>query len=565
MLSKKDLDEQLKKAHRTAEENDAKRRAETLGFPYLDLISVRVPTELKALEIVKEPEARKARLAPLQLIRKKLVIAVFDPREKEAAAIIEELKKKYELEIHIASLSGLEHGWSYYRFVTEEAKEITGKVDIDETRLNDLLLKIKTLSELTKEFEEFKSPLTSQLLEIILGGSMGLKASDIHLEPTEEFGIVRYRIDGLLHTAYDKFALHNYKSVIMRIKLLSNLKLNITDEPQDGRFTIGLKDRDIEIRTSIIPSEFGETVVMRLLDPLALKVNLEDLGWRKDDLVIVKAQIDRPNGLILNTGPTGSGKTTTLYAFLKNVTTPEIKVITVEDPVEYHIAGISQTQVNPDAGYTFADGLRSILRQDPDIILIGEIRDKETAEIALNAALTGHLVFSTLHTNDSVGAIPRFLDLGAKPNILAPALTLIIAQRLVRVLCKVCKVKREPTTQESEAIKRFLEGLPARVDKTPYATPSFHTAKGCEACGGLGYRGRTSIFELFEVTDPIKEAIFRNPSEMELFTLAKKQGMVTMQEDGMLKVILGSTSVDEVERTTGVVPWLHNTDTPAGK
>ncbi len=557
MLSKKDLDEQLKKSRRLAEENDAKRRAEQLGLPYLDLISVRVPTEIKALTLVKEEDARKAHLAPLQLIRKKLLLAVFDPREKEAAAIIEELKKKFELEIRIVSLSGLEHGWTYYRFVMEEAKEITGKVDIDETRLSELLQKIKTLDGLKKEFEDFKSPLTSQLLEIVLGGSMALKASDIHLEALEDAGAVRYRIDGLLHTAFDKFSPHHYKSIVMRIKLLSNLKLNITDEPQDGRFTIGLKDRDIEIRTSIIPSEFGETVVMRLLDPLALKVNLEDLGWRKDDLVIVKAAIDRPNGLILNTGPTGSGKTTTLYAFLKNVTTPELKVITVEDPVEYHLEGVSQTQVNADAGYTFASGLRSILRQDPDIILIGEIRDQETAEISLNAALTGHLVFSTLHTNDAVGAIPRFIDLGAKPNILAPALTLVIAQRLVRVLCKQCKTPVTQTPAQAEVLKKFVAGLSARVDKTPYENMTVFASKGCDACGGLGYRGRTSIFELFEVTDKIKEAIFRNPSEMELFTLAKEQGMVTMQEDGMLKVIQGITSVDEVERTTGIVPWLH--------
>ena len=556
MLNIKDLNAQLLKSKRLAEENDAKRRAEILQIPYLDLISVRVPTELKAMEIIKEEDARKAKLVALQVVRKKLLIAVFDPRLAEAATIIEELKKKYEVQLRIVSLSGLEHGWAHYKFVTEDAKEITGKVDIDEGRLNALLEKIKTLDDCKNELATFTSPLTSQLLEIILGGSMALKASDIHMEPVEEFGILRYRIDGILHTAYDKFTPQKYRSVIMRIKLLSNLKLNITNEPQDGRFTIGLSDRDIEIRTSIIPSEFGETVVMRLLDPRALKVNLEDLGWRKDDLTIVRAQIDRPNGLILNTGPTGSGKTTTLYAFLKNVATSEIKVITVEDPVEYHIAGISQTQVNADAGYTFADGLRSILRQDPDIILIGEIRDKETAEISLNAALTGHLVFSTLHTNDAVGAIPRFLDLGAKPNILAPALTLVIAQRLVRVLCKQCKETKELSPVQKEEIQKFLSTLSPRVDKTPYANPIMCTPKGCTACGGLGYRGRTSIFELFEITNDIQDAIFHNPSALELFTLAKKQGMVTMQEDGILKVILGITSVDEVQRTTGVVPWL---------
>jgi len=558
MFNSKLLQEQLQKARRFAEENDAKRRATQIGLPYLDIITTRVPVELKAMQHVSELEARKALLVPLHATKSKIIIGAFDPRLTEAHAVIERLKSEgLVVEVRIISKLSLEHGWSYYKYVHEESKEIAGKVDINEENLEVILGSVKTLLDLETHLKNFSSPFISQILEIILAGAMALKASDIHLEPVDEAGVLRLRIDGILHTVFDKFSPHIYKSVITRIKLLSNLKLNVTSEPQDGRFTIGLKNRDIEVRTSIIPSEYGETVVMRLLDPSALKVNLEDLGWRKDDLSIVKGVIDQPNGLILNTGPTGSGKTTTLYAFLKSVRSPEIKIITVEDPIEYHLDGVSQTQVNSNANYTFASGLRSILRQDPDVILIGEIRDQETAEIALESSLTGHLVFSTLHTNDAIGAIPRFLDLGAKPNILGPALTLVIAQRLVRVLCKECKQAVPIDEKRKTEIATMLKKLPPRVDVSLYNNATIFSPKGCNACGGFGYRGRISIFELFVITNEIKELIYKTPTEMELFTSARSQGMVTMQEDGLLKVIQGITSIEEVERATGTIHWTE--------
>lgn len=556
MFNSKLLQEQLQKARRFAEENDAKRRAVQIGASYLDIITTHVPTELKAMKRVPENEARKALLVPLHITKSKIVIAAFDSRLPETHAIIERLKSEgLQVEIRIVSKSSLEHGWGYYKYVPEDTKEISGKVDVNEENLGIILGAVKTLSDLEEHLKNFSSPFVSQMLEIILAGAMALKASDIHLEPIDEAGVLRLRIDGILHTVFDKFSPHIYKSVITRIKLLSNLKLNIVNEPQDGRFTIGLKNRDIEVRTSIIPSEYGETVVMRILDPSALKVNLEDLGWRKDDLAIIKEVINQPNGLILNTGPTGSGKTTTLYAFLKSVRSSEIKIITVEDPIEYHLEGVSQTQVNSNANYTFASGLRSILRQDPDVILIGEIRDQETAEIALESSLTGHLVFSTLHTNDAIGAIPRFLDLGAKPNILGPALTLVIAQRLVRVLCKECRERIEPTKELTSTISQFINKLPNRIDKSAYTNIEMYSAKGCPSCAGLGYHGRVSIFELFLVNNDIKELIYKNPTEMQLFTSARSQGMVTMQEDGLLKVLQGITTTDEVERATGTIKW----------
>ncbi len=550
--SKKDIEETLWKQKRTAEEEDAKRRAEKNGLPYLDLISSKAPTEIKAMELVPEGEARKALLAPLQIVRGKFMVSVFDPHLKETSALLEKLRASHDVTAYVSSLTSLNHAWSYYKYVVPE-KEISGKVEINERTLRELKEKIKSLEDLSKLLAGFSSPYLSQILEIILSGALALGASDIHLESAETSGIFRLRIDGLLHTAYDQFNTVTYKSIVTRIKLLSRLKINITDEAQDGRFTIGLIDRSIEIRTSIIPSDYGETVVLRLLDPTSLKVNLEELGWRPDDLKIVEGEIKKPNGLILNTGPTGSGKTTTLYAFLRKVFKPEIKIITVEDPIEYHLPGISQTQINPDAGYTFASGLRSILRQDPNIILVGEIRDKETAEISLNAALTGHLVFSTLHTNDAVGAIPRLVDLQVPVNILGPALSLVIAQRLVRVLCVRCKAETKPAEDLKNKIGGFLKNLPERVDRSPYRDYKIYEARGCDACGHLGYKGRISIFELFAIDENIEEAIYKNPTEIELKDLAKKQGMVTMQEDGILKVLGGVTSFAEVERLTGTL------------
>lgn len=555
-MVKTDIEEILQKQRREAEEKDAKRRAEKLGLRYIDLISVKTPTSIKAMELVPEEKAKKANLVPVQLVGKKLVLAVLNPKNKEAQIIIKELEENYEVILVIASLSGLKHAWSYYQYIKPEKEKITGKITIDTERIKTIQEKVKTLSDFTKETENFKGAHTSMILEIILASAMTLSASDVHLEPKKEKNSIRIRIDGILHTVSEKIPPNTYRSVITRIKLLSGLKLNIKDEPQDGRFTISLADRDIEIRTSVIPSEYGETVVMRILDPNSLKISLEELGWREDDLEIVNQEMSKPNGLILNTGPTGSGKTTTLYAFLRRLAKPEIKVITVEDPIEYHLPGVSQTQVDPDAGYTFASGLRSILRQDPDVILVGEIRDKETAEIALNASLTGHMVFSTLHTNDAVGAIPRLLDLGAKPNILGPALSLVIAQRLVRLLCNHCKKEKSVDDSLKKALLEFINNLPDRVNKKKYKNFTIYEKGFCKACGGLGYKGRTSIFELFVVNEEIEKAIYRNPTEIELKTLAREQGMVTMQEDGILKVMEGKTSFEEVVRLTGPISWL---------
>jgi type II secretory ATPase GspE/PulE/Tfp pilus assembly ATPase PilB-like protein len=384
---------------------------------------------------------------------------------------------------------------------------------------------------------------------------MALRASDIHTEAGDKKAKIRFRVDGLLHDVFDDIPLETYHSLVSRIKLLSEMKLNIKDAAQDGRFTIGLGDKDIEMRVSVIPAEFGETIVMRVLDPSATLVGLPQLGLREDTLELVKKEIAKPNGLILNTGPTGSGKTTTLYAFLRSMNDPTMKIITLEDPIEYRIEGIEQTQVDEKSGYTFASGLRAIVRQDPDVILVGEVRDLETADIALQASLTGHLVLSTLHTNDAVGAVPRLVNLGVKVESIGPALSLVIAQRLVRVLCPDCKKAVELDAATTDKIKKFLSALPAKVKKTNYDNYKIFEPVGCDTCNGIGYKGRVGIFEFLEGGPDLETTILHEASEVALREVSKRQEMVTMQQDGVLKVLLGQTTFEEVAGATGEISW----------
>lgn len=549
----------MAKERREAQEREAQRRAAKLDFSYVSLATI--PVQTKALRLVNSQEAQEAKLAAFQLKKNQLSLAVFDPAAADAKKIINKLKVDgYQVEIFIVSLESLNYAWGFYQFVAPEAKEITGKVEIAANRIKELTKKLGDLKNFKSQLQDFKEPRVSQILEIILAGALVNRASDIHFEPERAKTKIRLRIDGLL---YDLYGLTPavYLTLVSRLKLLSKLKLNIHDQPQDGRFTIGLEDGDIEIRTSAIPSEFGETLVLRILNPALIKVDFEKLGFRNDDLEIINRELKRPNGMILNTGPTGSGKTTTLYAFLKKKYQPEIKIITIEDPIEYHLEGIEQTQVDPKAGYDFKNGLRSILRQDPDIILVGEIRDLETAQIAMHAALTGHLVFSTLHTNEATGAIPRLIDLGVEPSVISPAINLIIAQRLVRKLCSVCKKEKKIDAPLAKKIENFIIQLPSRVDRT--GLDNFSTrggsafggkifeAKGCQRCGGLGYRERIGIFELFSMTPEVMGAIAEKITNLELQKLAQRQEMVSLQEDGLIKVLLGLTSFEEIERATG--------------
>jgi len=431
-------------------------------------------------------------------------------------------------------------------------KKILGSITITPEIIEDIKKSVKHLVDFKKEINVYIDQNTTNLLDIILFGAIHLGASDVHLEPEEKKVRLRVRIDGILHdTVFFEPAI--YHNLLSRLKLVSKIKLNITDKPQDGRFTIAVEDLLIEIRTSSLPAEHGESIVMRILNPKNL-IGLEALGLRKDLYQVFLKEIQKPNGMIIITGPTGSGKTTSLYAFLMKLQNREIKIITIEDPIEYHLEGVSQTQVAPEKGYSFSEGLRSIVRQDPDVILVGEVRDLETAKIALQAALTGHLVLSTMHTNDAPGTIPRLVDLGADTASIAPAINMAIAQRLVRKACKECPTLEKPSKDQLSEIKKTLKNIPDNVD-FPRNFDEIKIAKtkegGCENCNFSGYKGRKALYEAFLVDAEVEKFILTNPPVSAIKELAIKKGMITMYQSGLIEVVLGITTLEEVKKVVG--------------
>lgn len=546
----------LDKAHREAEERDAQRRALQLGAPYINLIIQ--PIETEALELISEERARDAQVATIEKKTNNVVLVAFDHTLPKVQEIINDLNKKgFNPKIFVVSLTSLQKAWDFYKYISSKTAPISGRMDLDQDQVKKLISKLTDLAAVKEQIEnfDFKKLPTAKILEIILAGALANRASDIHFEPSQETIKIRYRIDGDLNDVLDDFKSSLYPYVVSRIKLLSGLKLNIKDQAQDGRFTIALGTKEIELRIAIAPSEFGEVVVIRVLDPDSIDLSLNDLGMRLDDLVIINTELKRPNGMILNTGPTGSGKTTTLYTFLKSINSPESKIITIEDPIEYHVKGLEQTQVDLKANYTFANGLRSIMRQDPDVILIGEIRDLETATISIQAALTGHLVFSTVHANEASGAIPRLVDLGVKPTSIGSSINLIIAQRLVKRLCDKCKVLEKIDPKLKTKITKFIKSLPDKINKNDYSEIKIYKPKGCPFCANRGYKGRIGIYELLRIDKKIETMLVEKVSEIEIQEYALNQGMVTMQQDGILKVVKGITTFEEVEKLTGPVSF----------
>lgn len=541
--------EKLAEIRRHEEEAAIKREARKLNLPYLDLLLI--PVSLDALTILSEEKSRDSQLAIIQENESGLQIAVRDPNLPKTKGLLNELEKKYKTNLFLVSSKSLEKAFQSYKTIKVETAGISGRIEISLETIDKFKKELLNPSIIKERISALASHQASSFLELIIGGALSLSASDIHIEPEEKQVRLRYRLDGMLQNI-TFFDFKIFKLLLARIKLLSGLKINVADAPQDGRFTIGAGQEQIEIRTSVLPGPYGESIVLRILDPKAISVTLEQLGISEYDLEVIEKEIEKPNGMILVTGPTGSGKTTTLYAFLKKLNTPDVKIITIEDPIEYHIEGISQSQVEPDRNYTFASGLRSILRQDPDIILVGEIRDLETAEISLHAALTGHLVFSTLHTNDSAGTILRFLDVGAKPAIIAPAINLAIAQRLVRKLCSECKKKIKITTEQLNNIRKNLKNLSSKA-KLPKLDEKLeiYQAAGCPKCNNTGYKGRIGIYELFLIDEDAEQLINSAPTESQLKALALKKGMITMKQDGFIKVLKGITDIEEVERITG--------------
>jgi len=434
-------------------------------------------------------------------------------------------------------------------------QKLTQKITLPQGLIDSLKIDLLGLDEFRAKIQgTLANPdnTVTQIIEIILAGGIVFDSSDVHIEGQENDAKLRVRLDGVLQdvVTFDK---KTYEALVSRVKLLSEMKLNVSNRPQDGRFSIAAGENSVEIRASILPTEYGDSVVMRILNPKSL-IGLEEAGLRKDLYDMFLEQIKRPNGMIIVTGPTGSGKTTTLYAFLKKLQSPEVKIVTIEDPIEYHLEGISQTQVEPDKGYDFISGLRAIVRQDPDVILVGEIRDLETVDIALQAALTGHLVFSTLHTNDAIGAIPRLISLGAKPFNIGPAINMAVAQRLVRRVCEKCAVKEPPSEEELAEIKEGLAAATADLAKKGVALPEIDNtlkvarAKGCPHCANTGYRGRVGIYEAFKIDDELQAYVLGTPTIPGIKEIVKRKGMLTLYQDGLIKVAQGITTLEELQR-----------------
>lgn len=531
------------------EQERAKQLAKKLDLPFLDLRIT--PIETDSLALIPEEEAKKANLAVIQQKDKQLFVAVHNPEDTASKKILSDFEKRgYQVKLFIASLHGLKKVWEAYKELPKSPKEeITGTIKIEESVLLELKKKIKNVVDIKEQVDKIPTARASAVVEVLLAGSLQINASDIHFEATKENTIVRYRIDGLLQDVVF-LSQKTYEYILNRLKLLAGMKLNVRDQAQDGRFTIVIDKTDIEVRVSNIPSAYGENIVMRILNPKAINLQLKDLGLRQDLLANIQKEIERPNGMIATTGPTGSGKTTLLYSLIKTVNNPEVKIITLEDPIEYHLKGITQTQVETERGYTFASGLRAILRQDPDIVLVGEIRDKETAEIAIQAALTGHLVLSTLHTNDAAGAIPRFLDIGVNASSLASALNTIIAQRLIRQLCPKCKKAIALSDEQLAKIKEALSGInvPHPIINSDL---KIYFAQGCSECSNTGYKGRIGIFEMIFVNESMEKLINSAPGHIEILEKARQQGMVSFYQDGILKVLDGITTLEEIERIAG--------------
>lgn len=535
----RDAEDAKLKAIRAEEEEDLVRiLSEKHGIPYVDLSFV--PLKMDALRIIPEAEAREAEVAAFDKNGKHLSVAFRDPESDQSAALLARVSALgYIVEKHLVSRASLEHAWERYADLSQATADLDGVFLVSEEPAQNVSLS-ELRSTLTKVLSQ-KQLQTSVLLEAVLAATIGERASDLHFEPGEDGVRLRLRLHGIL-TDVLVIPEHAYKLLNSRIKVLSELKLNITDRAQDGRFTIRIGSRDIEVRVSAIPGNYGESLVLRLLDPEAARHDLASMGMHPKLLSRVLEEIRRPNGMLLTTGPTGSGKTTTLYACMNEIHTPSIKIITIEDPVEYHLEGIVQTQVSlPD--YTFASGLRSVLRQDPDVIMVGEIRDADVAEVAVQAALTGHFVFSTLHTNDASGAFPRLADLGVDPKSFASAITVVMAQRLVRTLDPNTRVKRATTDAEKRMMELAFEGL---------ADPSLRPASFDEvyAAGDedTGYSGRTGVFEAIFMDDELGTFLRDNPSSGDIEKHARHQGFLTMAQDAVIKAINGETSLEEVMR-----------------
>lgn len=522
---------------RMNEEDWTRLKGDVWGVPYKNLQGVNLSSGV--LERITETAARNYSMVAFEQRGNELSVGLTEPYHLGALEALEFLSKEQGLQIRyfIISPSSFAAAVKQYHPLTEQVESVLTEA---EDKFSE--------TEVSEDEETVKRAPIAKIVSVIIQHAVEGKASDIHIEPMATQSRVRYRIDGVLHTSLllPKYA-HN--AVVSRIKVLTKLKLDETRLPQDGRTRLKVQGQTIDLRISVLPLAEGEKVVIRVLDVSVGPPSLTDLGFRETTRETIQESIKKPHGLLLVTGPTGSGKSTTLFAALTLINQEGANIITLEDPIEYFIEGVNQSQVNPEIGYTFASGLRSILRQDPNVVMVGEVRDRETAELVIHASLTGHYVLSTLHTNDALGAVPRLMDMEVEPFLLASALDLVVAQRLVRKLCQDCAVPETGKLPVVEGMLKEIEGLPETVVGKS-SDRHIYKAVGCSKCGGSGYKGRLAIAEALKVTEQMQQVIIKGFDQTALAAELKRQHFVTLRQDGIIKALQGMTSLEEVIRAT---------------
>ena len=548
-----DKNSKNKKSNQIKKNLALKKEADAMGISFLEEAPSKIKKEV--LYLINRELARKYKMVVFEKRGNLIKVAMSDPRNIEALNILRFLaeKKKLEIEIYLTAENTIQEMIDQYETTEKAVENVLRSFQLEnEKRKNKIEEKKGDLDEYNEMLQD--APV-SKLVKVIVSHAIEGRASDIHIEPVGKEYKVRFRIDGILHTSL-VLPREVGLAVISRVKILSNLKIDEKRKPQDGRFSMEWEDEQIDFRVSTFPVVEGEKVVMRVLDKEGVSISVKQLGLIGRNKEIL-TNLDESNGIILMTGPTGSGKSTTLYTLLQMIDKEAKNIVTLEDPVEYSIDGINQSQIKPEIGYTFATGLRSILRQDPDVIMVGEIRDNETAELAIHAALTGHLVFSTLHTNNAIGAVPRLIDMGLEPFLITSSLRVVAAQRLVRRVCNNCKIKKDIGQTTKERIRNEIKNISTKelkkykINDRMVEDMFFYQGKGCEKCNGSGYKGRIAVYECVRIDNKkMEEKILEGANENELENIARKQGFIDMRQDGILKALLGLTSLSEIERVT---------------
>jgi len=526
-------------------------KSEVYNMPSFEKIDV-LDVSGDVLSFIPEDSARFYKIIPLALNGNVLDVGMVDPDDIKAQEVIDFLSRqnKIKYNVYVISNNSFKSFLKKYRDMGEEVGKALSNLE-KELGGGDENVDFHNVERKPKEEKLSEDAPIIKMVAVILRHAVDGGASDVHIEPEEKQLRIRFRMDGSLFASLF-LPIHTHAPIVTRIKILSNLRIDETRVPQDGRFSAKIDNKLVDFRVSTFPTKLGEKVVIRVLDPTENLKNYEEIGLSGYNLDIVKEAVKRPFGLILTTGPTGSGKTTTIYSILKELNNPDVNVVTLEDPIEYFISGVNQSQIRPEIGYDFAQGLRSIVRQDPDIIMVGEIRDEDSASLVTHAALTGHIVLSTLHTNNAIGSVSRLIDMKVKPFLVPATLNLVVAQRLAHTLCPHCKEKVRPNKEVEKEIIRQLSDLP-ESNKKYFTMPKelfVYKPKGCPKCNMKGEKGRIGVFEVLKMSSGIEQVILEDYSTASLAKEAKKQGMITMRQDAIIKALQGIISIEEVFRIT---------------